>query len=50
MTLARYLASAFIAHSHGIAMDYVRKKYNHMPVGPLWIEVAHGKRSDGTGQ
>lgn len=38
--LARYLASAFIAYSHGIGMDYARKKYAHMPVGPFWIEVA----------
>ena len=40
MILARYLASAFIAYSQGIGMDYARKKYAHMPVGPLWIEVA----------
>jgi hypothetical protein len=40
MMLARYLASAFIAYSQGIGMDYARKKYAHMPVGPLWIEVA----------
>ena len=40
MKLARYLASAFIAYSHGIGMDYARKKYAHMPVGPFWIEVA----------
>ena len=38
--LARYLASAFIAYSHGIGMDYALKKYAHMPVGPLWIEFA----------
>jgi hypothetical protein len=38
--LARYLASAFIAYSQGIGMDYARKRYAHMPVGPLWIEVA----------
>jgi hypothetical protein len=38
--LARYLASAFIAYSQGIGMDYARKKYAHMPVGPLWIEFA----------
>ena len=38
--LARYLASAFIAYSQGIGMDYARKKYAHMPVGPFWIEVA----------
>ena len=40
MKLARYLASAFIAYSQGIGMDYARKKYGNMPVGPLWIEVA----------
>jgi hypothetical protein len=38
--LARYLASAFIAYSQGIGMDYAYKKYGHMPVGPFWIEVA----------
>jgi hypothetical protein len=40
MKLARYFASAFIAYSHGIGMDYARKKYAHMPVGPFWIDVA----------
>jgi len=40
MKLARYLASAFIAYSQGIGMDYARKTYAHMPVGPFWIEVA----------
>jgi len=40
MKLARYLATAFVAYSHGIGMDYARKKYAHMPVGPFWIEVA----------
>jgi len=49
MKLARYLASAFIAYSHGIGMDYARKKYAHMPVGPFWIEVAR-MVSAGTGQ
>jgi hypothetical protein len=38
--LARYLALAFIAYSHDIGLDYARKKYAHMPVGPFWIEVA----------
>ncbi len=38
--LARYLASAFIAYSHGIGMDYARKKYAHEPIGPFWIQVA----------
>jgi len=45
MKLARYLASAFIAYSHGIGMDYARKKYSHMPVGPFWIEVARMVRA-----
>jgi hypothetical protein len=40
MEVARYLASAFIAYSHGTGMDYARKKYAHMPVGPFWLEVA----------
>ena len=40
LQVARYLASAFIAQSHGIGMDYARKKYAHMPVGSFWIEVA----------
>ena len=51
MKLARYLASAFIAYSHGIGMDYARKKYSHMPVGPLCIEVARiVSAGTGTGQ
>jgi hypothetical protein len=40
LKLARYLASAFIAYSHGIGMDYARKKYADMPVGPFWLEAA----------
>jgi hypothetical protein len=36
----RYLASALIAYSRGVGMDYARKKYAHMPVGPFWVEVA----------
>ena len=40
LQVARYLASAFIAQSHGIGMDYARKKYAEMPVGPFWLEVA----------
>jgi hypothetical protein len=39
-TLARYLASAFIAYSHGIGLDYARKKYAQMAVGPFWVEFA----------
>jgi hypothetical protein len=38
--VARYLAVAFIAQSHGIGMDYARKKYAHMPVGSFWVDIA----------
>ena len=38
--LARYLASAFIAYTQGIGMDYARKKYAHTPVGAFWLDVA----------
>ena len=40
LRVARYLASAFIAQSHAIGMDYARKKYTHMPVGAFWIDIA----------
>jgi hypothetical protein len=40
LQVARYLASAFIAQSHGIGMDYARKKYAHEPVGAFWIDIA----------
>jgi hypothetical protein len=40
LQVARYLASAFIAQSHGIGMDYARKKYAHMPVGAFWVDIA----------
>jgi hypothetical protein len=40
LQVARYLASAFIAQSHGIGMDYARKKYAHMPVGAFWRDIA----------
>ena len=40
LQVARYLASAFIAQSHGIGMDYAHKKYAHMPVGSFWIDIA----------
>jgi hypothetical protein len=40
LQVARYLASAFIAQSHGIGMDYARKKYAHMPVGDFWVYIA----------
>ena len=40
LQVARYLASAFIAQSHGIEMDYARKKYAHKPVGAFWVDIA----------
>jgi hypothetical protein len=40
LQVARYLASAFIAQSHGIGMDYAHKKYAHMPVGSFWVDIA----------
>jgi hypothetical protein len=40
LQVARYLASAFIAQSHGIGMDYALKKYAHMPVGDFWLDIA----------
>jgi hypothetical protein len=40
LQVARYLAVAFIAQSHGIGMDYARKKYAHLPVGSFWIDIA----------
>ena len=40
LQVARYLASAFIAQSHGIGMDCARKKYAQMPVGAFWIGIA----------
>jgi hypothetical protein len=40
LKVAYYLASAFIAQSHSIGMDYASKKYAHMPVGSLWIDIA----------
>ena len=50
--VARYLASAFIAQSHGIGMDYARKRYAHMPVGAFWVDIArqgiaHMAKNDG---
>ena len=38
--MTRYLASAFIAQSHGIGMDYARKKYAHEEVGAFWVDIA----------
>ena len=40
LEVARYLAVAYIAQSHGIGMDYARKKYAHMPVGSFWVDIA----------
>lgn len=40
LKVARYLASAFIAQSHGIGMDYAHEKYAHMPVGDFWVDIA----------
>jgi hypothetical protein len=40
LQVARYLASAFIAQSHGIGMDYTLKKYAQMPVGSFWLDIA----------
>jgi hypothetical protein len=40
LQVARYLASAFVAQSHGIGMDYAYKKYSHMPVGSFWVDIA----------
>jgi hypothetical protein len=40
LQVARYLGAAFIAQSHGIGMDYARKKYAHMLVGSYWIDIA----------
>jgi hypothetical protein len=38
--LGRNLAAAFIATSHGIGLDYARKKYAGQPVGKYWIALA----------
>jgi hypothetical protein len=40
LQVARYLAVAFIAQSHGIGMDYARRKYAHMPVASFWVDIA----------
>jgi hypothetical protein len=40
LQVARYLLAAYIAYAHGSGMDYTRKKYADMPVGPFWIEIA----------
>jgi hypothetical protein len=40
LQVARYLAWAFVAQSHGIGMDYARKKYADVPVGAFWVEIA----------
>ena len=38
--LGRNLAAAFIATSHGIGLDYARKKYAEEPLGEYWISLA----------
>jgi hypothetical protein len=38
--LGRNLAAAFIATTHGIGLDYARRKYAGEPVGQYWIELA----------
>jgi hypothetical protein len=40
LLVARYLAWAFVAQSHGIGMDYARKKYADVPVGAFWVDIA----------
>jgi hypothetical protein len=53
LEVARYLAVAFIAQSHGIGMDYARKKYADVPVGAFWIDIARqviAHMSKGSGQ
>jgi hypothetical protein len=40
LQVTRYLAVAFIAQSHGIGMDYARKKYADVPVGTFWLDIA----------
>ena len=40
LRVARYLAWAFVAQSHGIGMDYARKKYANVPVGAFWVDIA----------
>ena len=38
--LGRNLVAAFIATSHGIGLDYARKKYADEPLGEYWITLA----------
>lgn len=38
--LGRNLAAAFIATSHGIGLDYARKKYANEPLAEYWISLA----------
>jgi hypothetical protein len=40
LDVPRYLSAAYVAYAHGSGMDYTRKKYAHMPVGPFWLEIA----------
>jgi hypothetical protein len=39
LRVARYLAWAFVAQSHGIGMDYARKKYADVPAGAFWVDI-----------
>jgi hypothetical protein len=44
--VARYFAVAFIAPSHGIGMDYARKKYGEVPVVSLgWTSRVRSSRT-----
>jgi hypothetical protein len=44
--LGRNLAAAYIAGSHGIGLDYARKKYAGQPVGNYWVELARKIAAD----
>jgi hypothetical protein len=52
---ARYIAVAFIAHSHGIGTAYACKKYAYVPVGAFRVDIARqvivhkAQRGDRTG-
>jgi hypothetical protein len=40
LTLARNLASAYIATQHGIGLDYARKKNSDQSADEFWISLA----------
>ena len=46
LELGRNLAAAFVATSHGIGLDYARKKYAREPVGEYWIALAQMVKAD----